>query len=53
MTVQPKPYGNQGHASPDKGGRDQYKRRIDGLRHSGVTGLLESSQPTPNTTASM
>ena len=30
MTDKQKSHANQGHANPDKGGRDQYKRHVDG-----------------------
>jgi hypothetical protein len=43
MTDKPKPHANQGHADPDKTGRDQYKRHIDG--DITIRGQIETHVP--------
>ena len=43
MTDKPKPHANQGHAGPDKDGREQYKRHIDGSIT--VRGEIETHVP--------
>lgn len=43
MTNKPKPHTNQGHADPNKGGRDQYKRHVDGS--IAVRGEIETHVP--------
>jgi hypothetical protein len=45
MTDKPKSHSNQGHADPDKAGREQYKRHIDG--DLTVRGQIETHFP-PN-----
>ncbi|MGA8212017.1 MAG: hypothetical protein WB799_00385 [Candidatus Sulfotelmatobacter sp.] len=43
MTDKPKSQANQSHADPDKGGRDQYKRHVDG--DITVRGQIETHIP--------
>jgi hypothetical protein len=43
MTDKPKSHGNQGHPDPDKAGRDQYKRHVDG--DITVRGQIETHIP--------
>jgi hypothetical protein len=43
MSDKPKSHANQGHADPDKGGRDQYKRHVDG--DITIRGQIETHVP--------